>query len=301
MIIFHIGHKRRQLFFLRQGAGEISYILRFHMSGGRRAAGAGSRGGFSPAYRGFKAHPRRRKKYHDMEYRWYSKDKEIIWIHCRGTVIYDGEGSIRLLVGSISEVNGEEKRDRLTGLHGEGRFALDLGRLLQKKHGAGFLLLIGVDDFKEINEKYGIESGNTLLRELTDIIRECMLPGMQLYRLVADEFVLFGQDDMCSAQVVELFEKIRRNIFRHIEEEDYRNFYTVSGGLLQLPYPSADYSELVKYLEFALNEAKRRGKTRLWHSAGRIMTSMWAGWKSRKSCVRPYLMIMKVFPCIISR
>ena len=120
-----------------------------------------------------------------------------------------------------------------------------------------------MDDFKEINEKYGIESGNTLLRELTDIIRECMLPGMQLYRLVADEFVLFGQDDMCSAQVVELFEKIRRNIFRHIEEEDYRNFYTVSGGLLQLPYPSADYSELVKYLEFALNEAKRRGKNAL--------------------------------------
>lgn len=198
-----------------------------------------------------------------MEYRWYSKDKEIIWIHCRGTVIYDGEGSIRLLVGSISEVNGEEMRDRLTGLHGEGRFALDLGRLLQKKHGAGFLLLIGVDDFKEINEKYGIESGNTLLRELTDIIRECMLPGMQLYRLVADEFVLFGQDDMCSAQVMELFEKIRHNIFRHIEEEDYRNFYTVSGGLLQLPYPSADYSELVKYLEFALNEAKRRGKNAL--------------------------------------
>ena len=71
-------------------------------------------------------------------------------------MIYDGEGSIRLLVRSISEVNGEEKRDRLTGLHGEGRFALDLGRLLQKKHGAGFLLLIGVDDFKEINEKYGI-------------------------------------------------------------------------------------------------------------------------------------------------
>ena len=193
------------------------------------------------------------KKYHDMEYRWYGKDKEIIWIHCRGTVVYDGEGNIRLLVGSISEVNGEEKRDRLTGLYGESRFALDLGRLLQKEQNAGFLLLIGVDDFKEINEKYGIESGNTLLRELADIIRECMLPGMQLYRLVADEFVLFGQDNVSRGQVTELFEKIRRNIFRHIEEEDYRNFYTVSGGLLQSPYPSGDYGELVKYLEFALN------------------------------------------------
>lgn len=203
------------------------------------------------------------KKYHDMEYRWYGKDKEIIWIHCRGTVIYDGGGNIRLLVGSISEVNGEEKRDRLTGLHGESRFALDLGRLLQKEQSNGFLLLLGVDDFKEINEKYGIESGNMLLRELADIIRECMQPGMQLYRLVADEFVLFGQGNVSPGQVTELFEKIRRNIFRHIEEEDYRNFYTVSGGLLQSPYPSGDYGELVKYLEFALNEAKRRGKNGL--------------------------------------
>lgn len=203
------------------------------------------------------------KKYHDMEYRWYGKDKETIWIHCRGTVIYDSGGNIRLLVGSISEVNGEEKRDRLTGLYGENRFALDLGRLLQKEQSAGFLLLIGVDDFKEINEKYGIESGNTLLRELADIIRECMLPGMQLYRLVADEFVLFGQDNVSSGQVTELFEEIRRNIFRHIEEEDYRNFYTVSAGLLRSPYPSGDYGELVKYLEFALNEAKRRGKNGL--------------------------------------
>ncbi|WP_455615337.1 putative bifunctional diguanylate cyclase/phosphodiesterase [Eisenbergiella sp.] len=203
------------------------------------------------------------KKYHDMEYRWYGKDMEIIWIHCRGTVIYDGGGSIRLLVGSISEVNGEEKRDRLTGLHGESRFALDLGRLLQKEQSIGFLLLLGVDDFKEINEKYGIESGNVLLRELADIIRECMQPGMQLYRLVADEFVLFGQGNVSRGQVTELFEKIRRNIFRHIEEEDYRSFYTVSGGLLQSPYPSGDYGELVKYLEFALNEAKRRGKNGL--------------------------------------
>lgn len=203
------------------------------------------------------------KKYHDMEYRWYGRDKEIIWIHCRGTVIYGEDGNIRLLVGSISEVNGEEKRDRLTGLPGESRFALDLGRMLQKGQNSGFLLLLGVDDFKEINEKYGIETGNMLLRELADIIRECMMPGMQLYRLVADEFVLLGQDNVIPGQVMELFEKIRRNIFRHIEEEDYRNFYTVSGGLLQSPYPSGDYGELVKYLEFALNEAKRRGKNAL--------------------------------------
>ena len=58
-----------------------------------------------------------------------------------------------------------------------------------KEDGNGFLMLIGVDDFREINEKYGIDTGNSLLRELTGIIRECMEPGMMLYRLVADEFV----------------------------------------------------------------------------------------------------------------
>ncbi len=58
--------------------------------------------------------------------------------------------------------------------------------MLLKEDGNGFLMLIGVDDFREINEKYEIDTGNSLLRELTGIIRECMEPGMMLYRLVAD-------------------------------------------------------------------------------------------------------------------
>ena len=203
-----------------------------------------------------------KKSFHDMEYRWYGRDMEIIWIHCRGTVVRGKEGNVRLLVGSITEVGKEEKRDRLTGLYGESRLALDAERMLLKEDGNGFLMLIGVDDFREINEKYGIDTGNSLLRELTGIIRECMEPGMMLYRLVADEFVLFCQNDI-SAERVRLYENIRENIFRHIEEEDYRNFYTVSAGLLAAPYPSGTYGELVKYLEFAMSEAKRRGKNGL--------------------------------------
>ena len=221
MIIFFIlDIKKKTAVFLRQGAGEISYILRFPYVRREKGCRAGSRGGFSPANERDLAHPRRRKKkYHDMEYRWYSiKIRKSYGSNCRGTVIYDRERQYPSSCGKHFRGKREEKRDRPTGLHGEGRFALDLGRLLQKKHGAGFLLLIGVDDFKEINEKYGIESGNTLLRSLRTLSGNAMLPGMQ-HQLVADEFVLFGQDDMCSAQVVELFEKIRRNIFRHIEEE----------------------------------------------------------------------------------
>ena len=204
-----------------------------------------------------------KKSFHDMEYRWYGRDMEIIWIHCRGTVVRGKEGNVRLLVGSITEVGKEEKRDRLTGLYGESRLALDAERMLLKEDGNGFLMLIGVDDFREINEKYGIDTGNSLLRELTGIIRECMEPGMMLYRLVADEFVLFCQNAISAERVRGLYENIRENIFRHIEEEDYRNFYTVSAGLLAAPYPSGTYGELVKYLEFAMSEAKRRGKNGL--------------------------------------
>ena len=204
-----------------------------------------------------------KKSFHDMEYRWYGRDMEIIWIHCRGTVVRGKEGNVRLLVGSITEVGKEEKRDRLTGLYGESRLALDAERMLLKEDGNGFLMLIGVDDFREINEKYGTDTGNSLLRELTGIIRECMEPGMMLYRLVADEFVLFCQNDISAERVRGLYENIRENIFRHIEEEDYRNFYTVSAGLLAAPYPSGTYGELVKYLEFAMSEAKRRGKNGL--------------------------------------
>lgn len=204
-----------------------------------------------------------KKGFHDMEYRWYGRDMEIVWIHCRGTVVRGKEGNVRLLVGSITEVGKEEKRDRLTGLYGESRLALDAERMLLKEDGKGFLMLIGVDDFREINEKYGIDTGNSLLRELAGIIRECMEPDMILYRLVADEFVLFCQKDISAESVRGLYEKIREHIFLHIEEEDYRKFYTVSAGLLAAPYPSDNYGELMKYLEFAMSEAKRRGKNGL--------------------------------------
>ncbi len=51
-----------------------------------------------------------------MEYRWYGRDMEIIWFHCRGTVVRGKEGNVRLLVGSITEGRKRRKKRLAHGI-----------------------------------------------------------------------------------------------------------------------------------------------------------------------------------------
>ena len=75
----------------------------------------------------------------------------------------------------------------------------------------GFILRIGIDDFKDINENLGIEYGDMIIHGTVNCIARCIAPGQQLYRIVADEFIIV---DFLGGTTDEARSCIRKSVLR---------------------------------------------------------------------------------------
>ncbi|MEO2627192.1 diguanylate cyclase, partial [Blautia wexlerae] len=199
---------------------------------------------------------------HSMEYRWLDLKKMPVWIQCKGYLVRDDNMKPLYMIGCINEIGERQKADNVSGLLGEKGFREYMDQQdtpLEK----GYLLRIGIDHFKEINDNFGQEYGDFVLRKTADCISGCLSEGQKVYKLVADEFLIL---DVSSDQVRDadkLYDKVRVATDRFIESNEFKVMYTVSGGIVSFAALEGNqYSEALKLTDFALNEAKKLGRNR---------------------------------------
>lgn len=203
------------------------------------------------------------QEFHAMEYRWMDRDNRIVWISCKGTVITGSRGH-RLLVGRVTELGKEAKADNITGLRREIRFQYDTEEILRDRpETIRYMMRIGIDNFKEINEKEGPEAGDKVLRELADCIVATVDPKVDVYRLMADEFMIVDADSDTEVDVQAVYDEIKSRVTETVRNKEYSCFYTVSAGVMQDGFMGRSAEEILKLTEFALNEAKRNGKNQM--------------------------------------
>lgn len=197
---------------------------------------------------------------HGMEYRWLDRDGRIVWIDCRGTVI-TGAGGHRLLIGRVTELGKEAKADNVTGLRKEVRFRYDAEEILRDRpETINYMMRIGIDNFKEINEKEGVGAGDNVLRELADCIVASVEARVDVYRLMADEFMLVDADPASDKDAEDVYEEIKSRVGITVRQKEYSCFYTISAGIIQDGFKDRGADEILRLTEFALNEAKRNGR-----------------------------------------
>ncbi len=198
---------------------------------------------------------------HNLIYRWLNTEGRPVWINCRGRVTRV-EGQAAYMVGCINEIGRKQKADNVSGLLGESSLQL----FLQNYTDAipdGYFLRLGLDNFKSINTKLGIEYGDMVLRRMADIIEQCVHDGQHLYRIVADEFMIIDFDGGTAEKASELYRSIRRALDQFVEENHYEAFVTVSGGILMCcDIPKFSFSQIMKLSEFSLTQAKQLGRNR---------------------------------------
>lgn len=196
---------------------------------------------------------------HNMHYRWLDREGNPIWINCRGRVLKDEDGTPHYLVGCINEIGEKQKADNVSGLLGESSMKV----YYEKCEGTfpdGFLLRIGIDDFKDVNENLGIEYGDFILRKTAEYIEKCILPGQHLFRLVADEFAVVDFLGGTVLDAKKLYHEIQAQLANFMEENQYKAVYTISGGIISNDKMEDSFENVMKLSEYALSEAKRRGK-----------------------------------------
>lgn len=82
--------------------------------------------------------------------------------------------------------------DRLTGLFNQGGTKKHIDKLL-KECATGVLVVLDVDYFKQVNDRYGHMVGDQLLKEIARIFKFMVLPEDIVGRIGGDEFVIFTQ------------------------------------------------------------------------------------------------------------
>ena len=199
------------------------------------------------------------KNTHNMQYRMINAEGEPIWINCRGHVVMDN-GKPAYMVGCINEIGKRQKADNISGLLGESSLQSYLDEF-SPFFPSGYLLRLGIDDFKGINEKLGVEYGDHILKKTAECISSCLSPGQQLYRLVADEFMVLDFMGDGLEHAINLYKEIRTTIDHFVEDNQYEAVFTISGGILDSnSIEDFSFSDIMKLSEYSLNEAKRRGK-----------------------------------------
>jgi len=81
----------------------------------------------------------------------------------------------------------------------------------KRQHNSYSLLVIDLDHFKEINDSYGHDAGDTALRQITQAIRQSIRQSDFCFRYGGDEFVILITDtDIHQAKIVA--DKIRQTV-----------------------------------------------------------------------------------------
>ena len=123
------------------------------------------------------------------------------------------------------------------------------------------LLIIDVDDFKDVNDSLGHEGGDALLIQLAHRLRGCVRGHDLVARLGGDEFAIVVMDEGGTA-TGDVAQRIQNALLDPFSIDGVRLKVTVSMGAAQRSAGTADPAELMRQADFAMYMAKHGGKGR---------------------------------------
>lgn len=149
-------------------------------------------------------------------------------------------------------------RDRLTDLATRDYF---FGRMADNPDAVGVSLMIDIDCFKAINDRYGHFAGDAVIRQVATLLRSLVRAQDIVCRFGGEEFIifLFGYhvaDGTAAAD--ELRRRIAETPIR-FEGTDIDVTVSIGGSLKQ---HAVDISEAIREADAALYRAKRLGRNR---------------------------------------
>lgn len=185
--------------------------------------------------------------------------------------IYDvrDAGLIRIYVTDITQRKRNETEihllattDSLTGITNRSEFSRILASEMDraKRYGTPLsLIMYDLDYFKRVNDSFGHDAGDEVLRAVTDVVKGNTRTVDVVARWGGEEFmVLMPQSDLASARSAA--EKLRQAIAEHRFEKV--NTITVSFGVTEF-VPQDDSNTLLKRADDALYLAKANGRNRV--------------------------------------
>jgi diguanylate cyclase (GGDEF)-like protein len=156
-------------------------------------------------------------------------------------------------------------RDPLTGLLNFRQLQVSLDEEITRsqRYGHAFcIFILDVDHFKAVNDKYGHQFGDHILKKLGEIMRRAIRKSDSIFRYGGEEFFILMPEtsrEGAANAADRIMDAIRTHMF--ISDEKSAKI-TVSIGGAGFPSQSTDKVELIKLADTALYKAKESGRDR---------------------------------------
>ena len=174
---------------------------------------------------------------------------------------------VRRLMETLRE---SSLRDAMTGLNNR-RFLEEyidtLTASTRRKQTHIAILMLDLDHFKMINDTYGHDAGDAVLKALANVIKATVRASDIIIRYGGEEFMVVLQDTS-SAYALSVAEKIRASVeAMRIPHGGVALQRTISIGISDFPGDSHTFWQAVKFADVALYSAKEAGRNRVVHFA----------------------------------
>lgn len=212
--------------------------------------------------------------YRTMEVRIQKADGDYLWCRIRATALHDADGKLLKIVGIIINIDAEKKaahalkvraeRDALTKLLNQ-----DTAHKLADKYLNAItttphcaLLIIDLDNFKQVNDQSGHLFGDKVLIQSAKEIQKLFRSQDILARIGGDEFLVLMKD-ISDRELVKERCQLLINAFQTllgVASVPYN--LSCSIGVAFSPVHGISYYELFQHADQALYHAKALGKSR---------------------------------------
>ncbi len=172
----------------------------------------------------------------------------------------DLEGALRSQAVLQQELGHRALHDPLTGLPNRLLLHARLDAALQR-HASGALLIVDVDGFKDVNDRFGHAMGDDLLLAVARRIGDLIGPTHLLARPGGDEFAVLMEDVGCDV-VLERGHAVVAAMRRPVTVRGHHLYATVSAGVRALD-PSGQTVDMLRDADLALHAAKAGGRDQL--------------------------------------
>ena len=187
--------------------------------------------------------------------------------------VSDENGKICGIIALINDVTPYEllkmelekraKMDPLTGLLNKNATEELISMMLMNYHNTDdhcALLMLDIDDFKNINDTFGHAEGDTVLAGIGQIIKNSCRARDVAGRIGGDEFIIFLRNINSSEAVQGFARRIQDQVSAAFKKEACGEKVSLSIGIALSPQHGNRFEELYKAADSALYYVKKHGK-----------------------------------------
>jgi diguanylate cyclase (GGDEF)-like protein len=154
--------------------------------------------------------------------------------------------------------------DSLTGLKNRAGFKEDLENVLARSKGTTGVYMVDLDNFKLVNDYFGHDRGDALLRQSAKTILSAVPAHAKVYRMGGDEFsmiVPYITKQKAEKLAILILDRLKQTFENEADIRESGIEVSASVGFALSPEHGSKVSELYKKADIALYKSKKGGKS----------------------------------------